>query len=175
MGLFGSADKKKKQASTRVPVSKKAKPVRVSDYLSERSVQFFPAGIAKEEVFKQLLQSLDLPDPAAALQMVLEREVAGATVIAPGLAIPHARLAGIPHVMAAVGICPAGVAHSAEEQPSQVFFLFLSPKENMQEHLMFLAGISALFQVEGLIETLVKQQTPAGVLQAIREAEGVSA
>ena len=70
-------------------------PMRVSDVLSEKSIAFFPAGPSKRQVFGNLIGSLDLPDPSAALKAILAREEAGSTVIAPGVAIPHARFSGI--------------------------------------------------------------------------------
>jgi len=142
----------------------------VSNRISEKAVHFFPAGTSLQQVFKRLVESLDLPDPKAALKAVQAREETGATVIAPGLAIPHARMAGLPSIVAAVGICPSGVAHPSEE-PLRVFILFLSPQEKMHDHLVFLAALSSLLQVEGLTDALLSLSSAAEVLEKIRQAE----
>ena len=142
----------------------------VSNRISEKAVHFFPAGTSLQQVFKSLISSLDLPDPEAVLKAVQAREETGATVIAPGLAIPHARMAGLPSIVAAVGICPSGVAHPSEE-PLRLFVLFLSPQEKMHDHLAFLAALSSLLQVDGLIESLGQLSSAADVLEKIRQAE----
>ncbi len=142
----------------------------VSNRISEKAIHFFSAGTSLQQVFKRLIESLDLPNPEAALKAVQAREETGATVIAPGLAIPHARMAGLPSIVAAVGICPAGVAHLSEE-PLRLFVLFLSPQEKMHDHLVFLAALSSLLQVEGLTDSLLSLSSAAEVLEKIRQAE----
>ena len=142
----------------------------VSTRIAEKTVHFFPAGTSLQQVFEGLVGSLDLPDPETALKAIRAREETGATVIAPGLAIPHARMAGLPSIVAAVGICPSGVAHPSEE-PLRLFVLFLSPQEKMHDHLVFLAALSSLLQVEGLIDSLLSLSSAAAVLEKIRQAE----
>lgn len=148
------------------------KILKVSDFLTAKNIAFFPAGPSKQQVLGNLIGSLDLPDPNAALKAILAREDAGSTVIAPGLALPHARIPGIPRISAAIGICPTGVVDSvAGGAHTYIFVLFLGPAENMKEHLAFLASVSALFQSEGLIDALVQLTTPEAVLDRIRQAE----
>jgi mannitol/fructose-specific phosphotransferase system IIA component (Ntr-type) len=158
----------KKQKTTKPA----GKPIRVSDILSEKNIAFFPAGPSKRQVFGNLIGSLDLPDPNAALKAILAREEAGSTVIAPGVAIPHARFSGIKHVVAALGICPSGVVDPrAKGGPLHLFVLFLGPVDNMREHLAFLASVSALLQMKNLKEGLLALTTPQAVLEVIRQAE----
>lgn len=148
------------------------KVLKVSDFLTVKNIAFFPAGPSKQQVLGNLIGSLDLPDPSAALKAIMAREDAGSTVIAPGLALPHARIPGIARISAAIGICPTGVVDSrAEGGHTYIFVLFLGPAENMKEHLAFLASVSALFQSEGLIASLTQLTTPEAVLDRIRQAE----
>ncbi len=146
---------------------------KVSDYLTEKSISFFSAGPSKKQVMGSLIGLLDLSDPSAALKAILAREELGSTIIAPGLALPHARLDGLKSLKAAIGICPSGV-HDPHEGGSsiRVYVLFLGPADNMKEHLAFLANVSALFQTKGILDKLTKLASPAGALQAIRQAEG---
>ena len=144
----------------------------VSSYLSEQRILFFPAGPSKRQVIGSLIAALDLKDPTAAIKAILAREEQGSTIIAPGLALPHARPEGIIRIEAAVGICPSGVhdPHAAGE-PIRVYVLFLGPSDNMKEHLSFLSSVSALFQKKGFIDKLCKLASAPGVLHAIRQAE----
>ena len=153
-------------------MSLKAKVPSVSSYLSEKRIVFYPAGPSKRQVVGNLIGTLDLSDPSAAIRAILIREEMGSTIIAPGLALPHARLDGLIKIEAAVGICPSGV-HDPHDggTPINVFVLFLGPADNMKEHLSFLSSVSALFQKEGFLEKLTKLASPQGVLHAIGQAE----
>jgi nitrogen PTS system EIIA component len=137
-------------------------PTRVSDSLTEKNICFFAAGTPKPQIFEKLINTLKLPNPGLALQAILDREQWGSTTIAPGLALPHARITGLEHLVAAMGICV--------EAP-QIYLLFLGPADNMQEHLAFLACVSSLFQTKGFLDTIVQLKTPKLVLDKIREME----
>jgi PTS system nitrogen regulatory IIA component len=139
----------------------KKKYVRISDYLKGNNILFFPADFPKEKIFEQLIGTLEVPDAGLALKAILDREQWGSTVIAPGLALPHARIPGIARIVAALGICP-----------SQIFLLFLGSPHNMQEHLAFLAGVSSLFQTKGFLDQIVSLKTSESVLARIRRLEG---
>jgi nitrogen PTS system EIIA component len=145
---------------------------KVSDYLSDKKIAFYTAGPSKRQVLGGLLGMLDLPDSTVALKAILAREEMGSTIIAPGLALPHARIEGLEKLQAAVGVCPTGVSDPhAGGTLIRVFVLFLGPADKMTEHLAFLAGVSALFQRKGFIDELCKLATPQGILAAIKKAE----
>jgi mannitol/fructose-specific phosphotransferase system IIA component (Ntr-type) len=146
----------------------------VSDFLTEKNILFFPSPHTKPYLFEALIGSMKLDDPALALKEVLYRELWGRTVLAPGLALPHARIAGMTRITAALGICPTGVADAsaADKNKSQIILLFLGPTSDVQKHLAFLAAVSSLFQTNGLAERLVQLATPASVFAQIRAAEG---
>ena len=140
--------------------------LRVSDFLSDETVLVFKQAMSKEEAFKELIGKLRLPDAAEALRLIMEREKAGSTVIGSGLAIPHARLAGLAAIQAALGVAPKGI-----EGGIQVVMLFIGPAERFRDHLAFLAAVSALFRSEGLIPRIVAAGSPAEIAKRIREAE----
>jgi len=174
MGWIDKLTGKKPAVSASAQGAGKPSPkiLKVSDYISTKNIAFFPAGPSKKQVLGNLIGSLDLPDPSAALTAILAREEAGSTVIGPGLALPHARLAGISRIAAAVGICPTGVVEPRlDGGPIKLFVLFLGPADNMKEHLAFLASVSALFQVEGLVDALTQLNSPDAVLEKIRQTE----
>ena len=144
----------------------------VSSYLSDKRIVFFTSGPSKRQVLGSLIGTLDLPDPSAAIKAIFAREEIGSTIIAPGLALPHARLEGLDRIEAAVGVCPSGVQDPHDGgTPIKVFVLFLGPADNMKEHLSFLSGIAALFQKEGFVDALSNLASPQGVLHAIHQVE----
>ena len=150
----------------------KSKVPAVSGYLTDKRIAFFTAGPSKSQVLGGLIATLDLADPSAALKAILGREEIGSTIIAPGLALPHARVEGLKRIEAAIGVCPTGV-HDPHDGgiPIRVFVLFLGPADNMKEHLSFLSSVASLFQRKGFVDQLAKLASPQGVLHAIKQAE----
>lgn len=145
---------------------------KTSEYLNEKQITFFTAGPSKRQVLGGLIALLDLPDPSAALKVIVAREEMGSTIVAPGLALPHARIEGITSLQAAIAICPSGVSDPEDGgHPTRIYVLFLGPTDNMKEHLQFLASVSSLFQKKGFIEKLCKLASPQGVLHAIHQSE----
>jgi PTS system nitrogen regulatory IIA component len=170
MGFF---DKFKSKSSTaQAAASADSRLPKVSDYLTPQTIFFFPAGPSKQQVFGKLLAAFELPDPGAAMKSILAREEAGSTVITPGIALPHARIQGITGIKAALGICPSGMHYAqTESEPVKLVLLFLGPADNMRHHLAFLASVSALFQKDGLVESLTHMNQPKAVLVKLRETE----
>jgi PTS system nitrogen regulatory IIA component len=146
--------------------------LQISDYLTPDRIVPFPAGTPKEEVLRQLLARLPLPSPSQAMQAVWDRERTGSTRLRSGVAIPHARIQGLPGLLAALGVLPAGLADETDAaNPTHLCLLFLGPAENVKEHLDFLAAISRLFQVPEFTASLAKLDNPNQILSQIREAE----
>jgi PTS system nitrogen regulatory IIA component len=88
------------------------------------------------------------------------------------VAIPHARIQGLPGLLAALGVLPAGLADEADAaSPTRLCLLFLGPAENVKEHLDFLAAVSRLFHIQEFTESLAKLDNPNQILSRIREAE----
>lgn len=176
MGLFDRLKKtsrsEKATASASEAASGGGKVIKVADFLSEKTITFFPAGPSKKQAFGSLIAALDLPDPNMALKAILAREEAGSTQITPGIALPHARLPGLPRLAAALGLCPGGVIDPiAKGERIKVFLLFLGPAENMQQHLGFLAAASALFQRNNFVSAVLKLNSASSVLKKIRDVE----
>jgi mannitol/fructose-specific phosphotransferase system IIA component (Ntr-type) len=166
MGIFS------KLFSRSHPTSSTTRPgPKVSDFLTRKTIAIFPAGPSKQQVLGKLIGSLDLSDPTAALKAILAREETGTTIIVPGFGLPHARVHGISKIMVALGVSSTGVIDPRSQKPIYAFLLFLTPADNMKEHLAFLSNISALLQSDGFVEGLTSKSDGEQVLGYIREAE----
>jgi PTS system nitrogen regulatory IIA component len=96
---------------------------------------------------------------------VLERERLGATGVGEGVAIPHARLAGLKRVV-------GGFAHLVEpadfeaidERRADLIFMLLAPADASADHLRSLARVSRNFRQESIRAALRKAQT----IEAVR-------
>ena len=135
-------------------------PLRLGDCLAESGILRLAPDRQPEQIFRDLIATLNLPNPGLALQMVLEREKGGGTDIGYGVRMPHARLPGLPTIKAALGLSPAA--------PTRVWILFLGPAEKPELILEFLANLAAFFRVERNVQALLDRQTPAQILEFIR-------
>jgi nitrogen PTS system EIIA component len=155
---------------------------RFGKLLTEDLVLWLPAGKTKEEHIALLVERLcaakGLGEPRPFLTKVLEREQGMSTTLDTGLAIPHARIEGLPSICAALGLLRQGMTDPKQTDITIraicVFFSPYSPnrQEVFQQHLFLLRGVSALFQPAFLDEVLAKK-TSAEVLELIDSRESV--
>jgi nitrogen PTS system EIIA component len=146
--------------------------VRVTDALDAEHVVIVKGRKSKEQVLAELIGSMGLPDEEKLLEQVLEREKGGSTIVGPGLAIPHARVAGLDRVHAALGIAPDGIrAWSSDRKAVRLVLLFVGPAEKLGEHLEFLAAVSRLFQDEKVAAELARIERADEALDKLRAFE----
>ena len=90
-----------------------SKEIRLADYLDEDCILCGLETESRDSAIDQLVgllhRKLDGFDRAAALEAVLERERQSPTVLAEGLALPHARLAGLAKPVLALATSHAGI------------------------------------------------------------------
>ena len=89
----------------------------------------------------------------------------GSTVAGP-VAIPHARLQGLSHIVAALGVNPSGV-FPGSGGPTLVL-AFASPSHTGLEHLRFLSSAAQTFRNEELVGKILAATNAADVLDALR-------
>jgi mannitol/fructose-specific phosphotransferase system IIA component (Ntr-type) len=135
-------------------------PLRLGDCLTESSILRLDPSSPPEQVFRDLIATLRVPNPGQALQLVLEREKGGGTALEHGVRVPHARLPGLQTIKAALGL--------SREGPTRVWVLFLGPAEKPEAILAFLANLAAFFRVEGNVQALLDRETPGEILDLIR-------
>lgn len=99
---------------------------------------------------KRLMQELgvlvagvyDVPS-GAATKALLEREALGPTGVGKGIALPHARLSGLQHVIGAFVRLEKPMDFDAvDRQPVDLIFAIFAPHESGVEHLKALALVS---------------------------------
>ncbi|MBI4375286.1 MAG: PTS sugar transporter subunit IIA [Elusimicrobia bacterium] len=111
-----------------------------------------------------------LPDAAAALEAVRHRELQGSTGCGSGVAVPHARVAGLKQPMVAVGISRKGVDFAAVDgQPVNIFFLVLGPQNAPESFLKLLSQIARLVRVPEVRGRLSSCGSATEVIELIRD------
>lgn len=104
-------------------------------------------------------------DPAQVEKEVLERERLLPTVIAPGLAMPHARFDSLDRPLVALATHSAGVDFRAPGMPPvRVAVLVLSPASNPGLHLQVMSALAREFKEPGHIGELAGLERPSEVL-----------
>jgi nitrogen PTS system EIIA component len=113
---------------------------------------------SKRQVLKELSQQAAATlgiDPQRLLEALMERERLGTTGIGHGIAIPHARLGELDHLVGLFARLEQPVDfESLDDQPSDLIFLLLAPDSADADSLKALARISRLLRDPGLRQRL---------------------
>ena len=107
-------------------------------------------------------------DPAAMLNVLLERERLGSTGIGDGIAIPHGKVPGLDRIVVSFGRSRDGIQFEAMDgKPAHLFFLLMAPENSTGLHLKALARISRMLRDPGFRKDLLdakKQEELFGII-----------
>lgn len=157
-----------------IRIASAATSLRLSAILSEPAINCHLAAENRDELIDELLGLL-LPghpelDAGRIKAAILDREAIFPTVIAPGLAVPHARLAELAEPLIAVGISKSGIDFSgsiAAAVKVNVVVLLLTPENNPGLHLQLLAALAQAFKPAEALPRLLELTEPAEVIVAL--------
>ncbi len=108
----------------------------------------------------------------AIFDKLLERERLGTTALGYGIALPHARMAGVSEAKGAFIQLREGIDFGAvDKQPVDLAFALLVPEEATDEHLQLLAKLAAMFSNAELCESLRSAGSPDALLSLIEAWE----
>lgn len=146
-----------------------------SDYLSLNNILCCVDAADEEAVTVKLLEALNRHYPKLDIELAGEevraRESMFSTVIAPGLAVPHARIAGLPFPLVAVAGTPQGVPVKHSDSKVVMTVLVLTPLDDPNLHLQILAALSSVFADNARLNTLAAISDPNSFFNALRNAE----
>lgn len=142
---------------------------------AERIICCSPAASKKrilEEIGSLLSSASPGISPTKVFDKLLERERLGSTGLGQGIALPHARIAGVDHACGALIQLQAGVDFDAiDDQPVDLVFGLMVPEEATQEHLQLLARLATLFSDDEFCGRLRAMQDSHAVLKLLLDAE----
>jgi len=123
----------------------------------------------RDELLRELLGLLKRHHPAldleAAVREVTAREEIFPTVIAPGLAVPHARMPGMTEPLLGMVCTPGGVDFKSEMGSVRITLLLLTPVDEPNLHLQILSELAKTFGEPGIVEGLLNCRTPGEVMR----------
>lgn len=109
-------------------------------------------------------------------EVLLERERLGSTGVGNGVAIPHGRLSGIDRLYAVFARLDTKIDfESIDEEPVDLIFLLLAPKDAGADHLKALAKVSRLLKNEGICEQLRGSDTAEALYALLTDTPNVNA
>ncbi len=144
-------------------------PPQYRNMLSDRQISCHLSASDRDGAVRELLALLEPEvngfDAETAFRAVIDREEVFPTVIAPGLAVPHARLPDLDRPLLAVGIAPEGIDFQQPEMPPvRVAVLILTPGDDPGLHLQLLSGLTAVFkETPDAVERLARMRAPEEV------------
>lgn len=115
-------------------------------------------------------------DAAAAVEALLDRENLGPTGVGHGVALPHARIAGM------TGVCGVFLRlekpldfDAVDRQPVDLVFALFAPKDSGVEHLKALALVSRTLRDGAICAKLRANDSPETLFAVLTEAQGSQA
>ena len=106
------------------------------------------------------------------LDDTLDREHKGSTGIGKGIAIPHARTAGVTDLIGALGISREGLDFEADDgQPCHLIFLILAPAKESTRYLKALSAVACIGRNEELVSRLRSAGSPDEAISILSEVE----
>jgi PTS system nitrogen regulatory IIA component len=152
----------------------------ITDILEKDAIVARLHGSTREEVLSEIAQQMATAYPAAKLKaeeiyhLLTERERVSSTGIGDGLAIPHARVSGLPRFFAALGISKTGIDFgAADAKPTHIFVVLLTPEGAAREHLSTLARICRLFKRTAVRDELSQKESSAAIFDAMQKQEAL--
>ena len=148
----------------------------ICDLLDPRAIRLNVNVKTKEQAINYLVDLMSntdcLSDPDRFRAAVFDRESKVSTGLGEGVAIPHAKSAGVKKPGLAAMVVPKGVDFdSLDGKTTNLFFLIASPHQASDAHLDVLARLSTLLVSEDFRKNLAECKSVDDFLNIINDAE----
>ncbi len=124
---------------------------------------------AQDQLLARLAKEKDL-ETGPLKQALQEREALGTTVVAPGIAFPHARVDLVDDFHLVLGTFPDGVAAPQTPDPVRLVLLFLLPEGQSNLYLRCVSSFARFLGQEGALDRLVAADSAQDVREVVEEA-----
>lgn len=150
--------------------------IKLPDLLKEKYIELDLKEKEKTKLIAELVGIVvkfsRIKDGGILFKAILEREKLGSTAIGNGVAIPHAKIKGVKKPLLVLGRSSEGVNFdSLDGEKTYLFFMLISPQEEVGLHLKILAKISHFVRDKFNVERLKKIKTKHEVFEIISSFE----
>lgn len=146
-----------------------------TDLLKPGAVKVFGSVSSKKRLMHDvadLCASAHGVSAEVAVEALMERETLGPTGVGHGVALPHARLAGLDDVVGVFILLEKPIDFDAvDRQPVDVVFALFAPLEAGVEHLKALALVSRTLRQPSLVSKLRANPKPATLYTILTESQ----
>jgi len=154
----------------------KYRDIKLPDLFKEKYIELDLKEKEKTKLIAELVdiavKSKQIKDKKILFKAILERERLGSTAIGNGVAIPHVKIKGIKKPLLILGRSAEGVDFSAlDGEKTYLFFMLISPQEEVGLHLKILARISHLVKDKFIVEHLKKVKAKHEIFEIISDFE----
>ncbi len=147
----------------------------ITDLVTPDSVVPHLKAASKKQALQDLARhacSIAGVDERSIFDALLERERLGSTGVGLGIAIPHAKLAGLTELHGVFARADSPIDFDAiDEQPVDLVFLLLAPESAGADHLKALARVSRLLRNHDVCEKLRGAESAEAIYALLTEAE----
>lgn len=146
----------------------------LSSLLKPAAVRVLGHATSKKRLFQDLgeiAQSVHALDMSTTVDALQERESLGPTGVGHGVALPHARLDGLDHVVGVfLKLEKPMDFDSVDRQPVDLIFALFAPKDSGVEHLKALALVSRTMRDAAVCTKLRANADPAALHAVLTES-----
>lgn len=123
-----------------------------------------------QELSQVLYQEKRVPDMLPFYHAVLNREFLVNTDLEPGMAFPHARLAGLSELSFALGRSPRPISWGARTgHPVRLVFLLAVPATDSTQYLQVISGLARFAREARLVEKLYSAQDTFQIFEVLQQ------
>ncbi|MCS7044848.1 MAG: PTS sugar transporter subunit IIA [Gemmataceae bacterium] len=148
--------------------------MRISDFVVKDAISASLRASTKDGVIREMVDSLSQAgvfrqtSPEEIVKAVLKRELLGSTGIGRGVAIPHAKHAGVDRLVGTVAISKNGVGFdSLDGEPVHVLVMLISPNDRPGDHLRALENVSRRLRDEEFVMALRQAGSPEAIWELL--------
>ena len=150
-----------------------------SNLLKPEAIRIFSSVSSKKRLLHDLAGIAEMcyhTYYANTVEALIDREALGPTGVGGGIALPHARLENLNHVVGALILLENPVEFDAiDKQPVDVIFSLFAPKTAGVEHLKALALVSRTLREQSVVAKLRSNPDPTTLYTILTEPVNVKA
>ena len=150
-----------------------------SNLLKPEAIRIFSSVSSKKRLLHDLAGIAEMcyhTDYANTVEALIDREALGPTGVGGGIALPHASLENLNHVVGALILLENPVEFDAiDKQPVDVIFSLFAPKTAGVEHLKALALVSRTLREQSVVAKLRSNPDPTTLYTILTEPVNVKA
>ena len=153
--------------------------MQLASILKTEAVKVFAAASSKKRLFQEfgdIAAACYGLDAGETVEALLERESLGPTGVGHGVALPHARIAGLQEVVGIFLLVEKPIDFGAvDRQPVDLAFALFAPEDSGVEHLKALALVSRTLRDSALCAKLRANPEPGKLYTLLTEPNSVKA